>query len=663
MKALGLRHKVSARGFVLLLIVLSLLAIGGAFLFVGIVGSRPGTIVLARSASADQRLQIAREAIIGYAIGAFGAGARPGQLSAPDILNDNNYDGNASTGCLDATQTNGLPALTGAAAKSANLRCLGRIPWKTLGISNEGVDEFDALGIIPWYAVSANLADPNLCLQYLNPTTVAATPVSFACPSVSAPPFPWLRVCNQTGQLLSDRVAFVVIVPGSQLVTNGRTQSRSGAPRPQPADYLDAIPLPAGWASLPAADRCTTYDNAGLTNEFVVADASDSFNDRVAYVTIDELMATIEKRVAQEVRESLVSYQTQYGKYPWLLPLMDPSTATNSWVSATGVTAGLLPFHTQLPGQSFLTELTWSIGTPSSSDAQTPTTSSSPTFTCFSGAYQCRIRTSPANAAIPRTVSSANLTPLKNSFVAAPSVSCSYSTVNKLDCTSYTYTLSTQAVTYNVQRRPVGTTTYSFWGTYTGTQSRKVTILANGIQASSTAAFSTDASSFVRRSITTGGSMDTTGMLAVTDTWVPNAAGTIPFDLSSGPLQTGTVSTSSAGTVVASNIRVYPVLPTWFVSEKWNEHILVAISADASPAVGGNSCTSNCFSVGPRTGIHLAVLSAGRMLPAQSRYVSTPTLADFLEAPNVTGPTTRVFADTNLIQTSTYADTIVTIPR
>ena len=51
------------------------------------------------------------------------------------------------------------------------------------------------------------------------------------------------------------------------------------------------------------------------------------------------------------------------------------------------------------------------------------------------------------------------------------------------------------------------------------------------------------------------------------------------------------------------------------------------------------------------------------MIAAQSRYAGTPTVNDFLEAPNNTGAATRIFAEINANQTSTYADTIVTIPR
>lgn len=541
------------------------------------------------------------------------------------------------------------------------MRCLGKLPWKTLGISSDSADESDSTGIIPWYAVSANIATSTLCLTYLNPTTVAAAPVAFGCPSNVAPPYPWLKVCDQTGRLLSDRVAYVLIIPGAPISTTGRTQTRAGSPRPQPADYLDAIPVPAGWSALPAAQRCTTYDNAALSNEFVMADTVSGFNDRLVYVTIDELMARTENRVAQQVGESLVKYETTHGRYPWLAPIGNPSSVPDGFIAATGTNAGLAPFHNT--SQKFKTEITWVIGTSAASDTVVPTGTSSPGFFCFSNTYRCRLRISPSNTAIARTVTAGQFAALKTSAVGTPSVQCSYSNMNTLNCDAYPYT-QTQPVTYDVWRRPnpPNSGTYSYYGTYTGVQTRTVTLTVTDLQASPTAAFSVDGASFVRRSLTTNSSMPGIGLLSAIDTWTPAASGTAPFDITS-TLQTGSASTNGLGIVTVSNIRVYPQLPTWYADNKWNEFIYASISPDASPAVGGHACAANCFSAGVRTGLNAIVISSGKMINAQNRYSATPTVTDFLEAPNSTGNTTRVFADTNATQTSTYADTVLTIPR
>ncbi len=656
----GNNRSVKSGGFVLLLIVLTLLTIGAAAFLTGLVGGGSAERRIGEGATADQRLLFAKDALFGYAVGNIVDGTgRPGQLPAPDTLQDGNYNGVANfASCLDGTAANGLPALTG---DNINLRCVGKLPWKTLGISSDGADESDLTGIIPWYAVSANIASSTLCLTYLNPTTVAAAPVAFGCPSNVAPPYPWLKVCDQTGRLLSDRVAYVLILPGLPISTLGRTQTRAGTPRPQPADYLDTIPVPAGWGALPVGQRCTTYDNAALSNEFVMADTVSGFNDRLLYVTIDELMARTENRVAQQVSESLVRYETTYGRYPWLAPIGNPSSVADGFIAATGTVSGLVPFHNI--SQKFKTEVTWVIGTAASDDTVLPAGTSSPGFFCFGNTYRCRLRTSPSNTAIARTVTAGQFAALKTSAVGTPSVQCSYSNMNTLNCDAYPYT-QTQPVTYDVWRRPnpPNSGAYSYYGTYTGLQTRTVTLTVIDLPASPTAAFSVDGTSFVRRSLTTNSSMPGIGLLSAVDTWTPTAPGPAPFDLTS-ILQTGSASTGGLGIVTVSNIRVYPQLPTWYADHKWNEFIYASISPDASPAVGGHACTANCFSAGVRTGLNAIVVSSGKMINTQNRYSATPTIADFLEAPNSTGNATRVFADTNAPQTSIYADTVLTIPR
>jgi hypothetical protein len=54
------------------------------------------------------------------------------------------------------------------------------------------------------------------------------------------------------------------------------------------------------------------------------AAANDSFNDRLIYVTIDELMPKVERRVLGDAAVGLESYRTTHGRYPWLSPFQDP---------------------------------------------------------------------------------------------------------------------------------------------------------------------------------------------------------------------------------------------------------------------------------------------------------------------------------------------------
>ncbi len=259
-------------------------------------------------ADSDQLLQ-AKMALIAYAIGTSGGGQRPGDLVYPDILSDANYDGSTDS-CLDATAANGLPAVN----SGANMRCLGRFPWKDLGLSIESSSENDPDGRMPWLAVSANLVDPT-CLVSLNSDTLSLPYNGYACTGESVP-HPWLTVRDALGNVLSNRVAAVILIPGSPV----GNQSRPASPNLGNAgQYLDTITV-VDSAECVAPHVAGTYTNAGLNNEFIMANdakqiADDDpcyqhpyqFNDKLIYITIEELMAEVEKRVAGEARKIILN--------------------------------------------------------------------------------------------------------------------------------------------------------------------------------------------------------------------------------------------------------------------------------------------------------------------------------------------------------------------
>ncbi len=697
------------RGIVLLLVILIMLAIGGVAIL-GTMGSGASSALRSQNKlkSNAEIMAAARAALIGYALnGTAGAGNRPGQLPTPDTLAlpTQNYDGMSdASSCLNGAAANGLPALPGALAQVASSRCLGRLPWKQLGLAIDGASEPDVLGIVPWYVVSQNLADPNPgaeCMGVLNPVTAATEWTTFSCAETTKPAWPWLKVCDATGKLLSNRVAFVLIIPGELLQTTGRSQLRvrtATGTNPQgyghPGDFLDAIPTPAGWASLPVAQRCTGYDNAALTGEFVTAPASDSFNDQLIYVTIDELMVEIEKRVALEVSEALKTFRTSYGSYPWLTPVAIPTLAstTTPMVTSTsydgqiGTNAGLVPLHDFTSSANrFKTELTWNIGGPPSGDIGTFTgnlNNAATEFPCGGGANPtctCRARVATAVSAIPRTVTTAAFTTIKSGTpnVSAPLVSCQRSSSNSktirdntLTCTAYTITTTTP-VTYAIQRRNTsggncvtgGTRVYI--GDYAGITTRSITL--DPTLFTGTASFQAGTSSTHPTRTFTNGSITTLGLLSVTDNWMPTTLGTAPFDqiLSTFPtgIITGAGSTAQTTSVILSNVRAYPDFPAWYASQKWNEFMYAAFSPDLPPAGGLSTCGANCLNAGNSLNVNLITISAGAPFAGQLRYSGSPTSASFLEQLNATGATTRTFSSTSQPRNSTYADTVVTLPR
>ncbi len=701
----GKKLPLRQRGVILLLIVLSMLAIIGV-VFLSALGQSAGGRSQTQLVSGAQVLAVAKQALLGYAVSNLaGGGARPGQLPLPDTLANGNYDGSAETAsCLNGAATNGMPALTGVSAQVANLSCLGRLPWRTLGLSIDGASERDLLGLVPWYVASPNLADPNplsACMSILNPTTAAGAAATFTCGVTTGPAWPWLKVCDGTGKLLSDRVAFVLILPGEAIATTGRSQARTitaTGSNPQgvgnPADFLDAIATPAGWSALPVAQRCSTFDNAGLTGEFIATEKTSVMNDQLVYVTIDELMAEMEKRVALEVREALARARTSYGGYPWLAPVAIPTLATTvspdtitTYTGQLATTAGFVPFHDYTnTNHRFLTELSWSIGGAATADTGPFTgnnTTAGTQFQCGGGVNAvctCRARLATTATAIPRTLDSNSFGNVKLGApsITTPTASCQRSTStssttreNTFTCTA-TQTISTASVTYAIQRRDnssggdcVTTGTRINIGNFSGTTTRSLSL--GFVLFTGTAAFQPGtASTHLTRSITNP-SVVSTGMLTVTDKWVPATLGAIPFDLFSSTFPTGMTTgsgiTAQTTSVTVSNIRTYPDIPAWYSSQKWNEFIYAAMSTDVSPTTGSAACGANCLTSGERSNIDLVVISVGPALAGQSRYSGSPSSTDFLEAANATGSSTRVFASSSTNRSATYQDTLVTFPR
>ena len=50
----------------------------------------------------------------------------------------------------------------------------------------------------------------------------------------------------------------------------------------------------------------------------------DRFNDRLAFLTVDELMEAVQRRVLGDAVDALKTYRDAHGRYPWLSPFENP---------------------------------------------------------------------------------------------------------------------------------------------------------------------------------------------------------------------------------------------------------------------------------------------------------------------------------------------------
>ncbi len=243
-------------------------------------------ITIQRDKNTAAVLAQAKDALIGWSVA---HPKYPGMFPFPDRANDGNYDGNSD--CTNAAPAFGL--------------LLGKLPHVAqtppcVGDNDYGVfaDLLDGSGERLWYAVSRNLVR----------TSVAPGGLIINPAIANSPTVPWLIVRDKNGQIISNRVAAVVIAPGSPV----GAQDRSGG-LAQANAYLDNITI--------AGVTFSNADYAIANEDFIIGDDMRhisaahalylqpyQYNDKLIYITIDELMLALNKRAVREVANRLSAY-------------------------------------------------------------------------------------------------------------------------------------------------------------------------------------------------------------------------------------------------------------------------------------------------------------------------------------------------------------------
>lgn len=316
----------------------------GATLIVMLLILITGTSILLLSTLSSARMQNARakitadalaqakEALIAYAttVALTPAGSkRPGNLPCPDT----NNDGIAETACGNASGSTGQ-----------NLR-LARLPWKTLGLP----DLRDSSGERLWYAVSSNFKN-NTPAAILNSDTLGSITVRDAagniiqngCTTYGLPNCPYPGSADAA---FGTGAVAVIIAPGAVLTrqTTNTAQDRSAAGMNTASNFLDVATINGT-----AQDNQNFMDFSSIDG-FIQGRIQDGngngiLNDQLLVITQEQLMASIQKRVAAELRQCLNEYATANGsftRYPWAAKL-DPSNAV-SYNDSSGVLFGRVP--------------------------------------------------------------------------------------------------------------------------------------------------------------------------------------------------------------------------------------------------------------------------------------------------------------------------------
>lgn len=211
----------------------------------------------------------AKTALMGFAAqsGTASGAARPGDLPCPDTTND---------GISDACIGNSI----------------GRLPWKSLGIS----DLRDGDGERLWYAVSVNFEN-NPRIYPLNSETQGTITLRDTSGTII-----------NDGSLSSGLVA-VVISPGVAITR----QDGVNQVRDTPANQNNAI----NYLDIALGEDNSNFIN-GNTNGFIKGPIKDIngnviLNDKLISITQDELMVLVEQRVIAAVSNALLDFYCGLG--------------------------------------------------------------------------------------------------------------------------------------------------------------------------------------------------------------------------------------------------------------------------------------------------------------------------------------------------------------
>jgi type II secretory pathway pseudopilin PulG len=378
------------QGIALVLLVIGLVIGLGAFLVIGL-GQNETKI--SRDQITQNSLRQAKEALLAYAASwpnrrgtnpaiasndVFGQKRGPGFLPCPDIDNS----GVANQGGCGNESGN---TLDGQASR------LGRLPFRTLGLP----DLRDGAGERLWYAVSSKYktSDPN---YDLNPDSGLGTiTVRAADGSVLHDGTNINLYLAQTGG-----VAAVIIAPGEPVDrwgdASGSTKTaqdrgcgvtgcspqgicnppEDSVPRCIASNYLDkAWGLGSDEDNANFIDRNDMRANNGnsfINGPVIRANGSVAVNDKLVYITYDEIMQVIMSRVALEVANCLNLYAAaNSNRYPYPAPVCRSGDETASalirWSDREQVFFGRVPdplFDTSRSDSGSTMSDTWAMTEP-----------------------------------------------------------------------------------------------------------------------------------------------------------------------------------------------------------------------------------------------------------------------------------------------------------
>ncbi len=301
-----------------LLFLLILIGLAGAFFLITTMNKSGAALSLARDQKTQAALDLAKQVLLSYVATVYAEKAMnptsptnkgvPGYLPCPELSPPGIFpEGSAAGSCG--------PAIVSA---------IGRLPWYTLDIEplRDGYSE------CLWYAVSGTYKfSPNGATT----NTSTSNMMNWDTPGL----FDVLAADGSTflaGGSSSTRAVAVIFAPGPPLPGQGQDRSSAGGPNCggnyTASNYLD-------FANGVNNSTVSTLAN-GIT-QFIAGQASGTFNDKLVYITRDEVWAAIKKRpdfqaklntLTQKVAQCIAQYGKQNGT-----PSLDPNDKRLPWTT------------------------------------------------------------------------------------------------------------------------------------------------------------------------------------------------------------------------------------------------------------------------------------------------------------------------------------------
>lgn len=336
-------HSKSVQTGAAFIVMIVIMILGISAILVGSFNS--ATLRITREKKSSDVLAQAKEALISYAV----TSDLPGSLPCPNINNVNK-------GEADAVVSGNCP------------HYVGRLPWKTLGLP----DLRDSTGAPLWYALSTNFrkdsSNNHINSDSTGTISILGTPSASRVVAIIFAPGASVNGQSRSDSNVTNCTTTNSNVAESRCATNyleGRNANSSLAAAPN-TQYV-SVGAGATTAGTFISGASYTITSAGSTDFTLIGAASNTVglaftatgagtgtgtatplnNEQLIYITTDNLLPNVEKRIAREIKQCLDDYAAQpsltapserINKYPWAAPI-----SPLGYIGSSGVLFGRIP--------------------------------------------------------------------------------------------------------------------------------------------------------------------------------------------------------------------------------------------------------------------------------------------------------------------------------